>query len=558
MSVDTLENLVHTPLAKALGWTLFHSLWQGAAVAILLLCVLAIARSARARYAAACLAMLAIALGSAFTFTRVMPQKRGLGTSVIRTIPGAPVAAETRFARDLTRTDPADVVPWLTPFWIAGVIVFQLRALASWTSARRLRTRGTCLAPDEWQIALARLQAKLRLSKTVALLESAVAEVPVVIGWLRPVILVPIGMFAGMSPGQVEALLMHELAHVRRHDYLVNLLQTAVEGFLFYHPAVWWISSVIRTERENCCDDLVVATNGNAPDYAAALTSLEETRHRANEAVVASTGGSLMKRIRRLLYPRESPRAVLAPAVSAGILTVTAAFALVAWQAPQTQPAALNSASGQLKPLRADKETAKLVTQSPERRNPSPTLLAAIPSVAAALPIMSWQTSQAPRNELETPWKKWLNEDVVYIITDEERKAFKALQTDEERAQFVEQFWGRRNPTPGSPDNAFKTEQYRRIAYANAHFGSKSSIPGWKNDRGRIYIMFGPPDEIDSHPTPASQNEFPFEDWRYRWIEGIGANVVIEFVDSGNNGEYHMTMDPNGPGRGAQYVPRPQ
>ncbi len=158
------------------------------------------------------------------------------------------------------------------------------------------------------------------------------------------------------------------------------------------------------------------------------------------------------------------------------------------------------------------------------------------------------------RKELETPWKKWLNEDVTYIITDEERKAFKDLQTDEERESFVEQFWLRRDPTPDTEENEFKEEHYRRIAYANDHYGS--GIPGWKTDRGRIYIMYGPPDEIDSHPSGGTYERpieegggetstYPFEDWRYRYIEGIGNNVNIEFVDTTMSGEYHMTMDPS-------------
>jgi GWxTD domain-containing protein len=160
----------------------------------------------------------------------------------------------------------------------------------------------------------------------------------------------------------------------------------------------------------------------------------------------------------------------------------------------------------------------------------------------------------ALKKELETPWKKWLNEDVTYIITDEERKAFKQLSTDEERESFVEQFWLRRDPTPDSIENEYKEEHYRRIAYANEHYAS--GAPGWKMDRGRIYITFGPPDEIDSHPSGGTYERptaegggetttFPFEDWRYRYIEGIGNDVNIEFVDTTMTGEYHMTMDPS-------------
>jgi GWxTD domain-containing protein len=158
------------------------------------------------------------------------------------------------------------------------------------------------------------------------------------------------------------------------------------------------------------------------------------------------------------------------------------------------------------------------------------------------------------RKELLGPYKKWLSEDVGYIITDEERKAFNNLSTDEEREQFIEQFWLRRDPTPDTQENEYKEEHYRRIAYANERFAS--GIPGWKTDRGRIYIVYGPPDEIESHPSGGTYERpyeegggttstYPFEQWRYRYIEGVGTDVIIEFVDPTMTGEYHMTMDPS-------------
>ncbi|MBI3896190.1 MAG: GWxTD domain-containing protein, partial [Acidobacteria bacterium] len=158
------------------------------------------------------------------------------------------------------------------------------------------------------------------------------------------------------------------------------------------------------------------------------------------------------------------------------------------------------------------------------------------------------------RKELEGAFRKWLQDDVGYIITDEEKTAFKRLQNDEEREQFIEQFWLRRDPDPESPDNEYREEHYRRIAYANEHFAS--GIPGWKADRGRIYIMYGPPDEIDAHPTGGhydrpmeegggSTSTYPFEKWRYRYLEGVGQNIELEFVDPTMTGEYRLTMDPS-------------
>jgi len=160
---------------------------------------------------------------------------------------------------------------------------------------------------------------------------------------------------------------------------------------------------------------------------------------------------------------------------------------------------------------------------------------------------------KALRNEMETPYKKWLSEEVPYIITDPERATFKKLATDDEREAFIEDFWERRNPNQGSPENEYKEEYYRRIAYANEHYAS--GIPGWKTDRGRIYIMYGPPDETDTHPSGGSYERpdsegggetstYPFEQWRYRYIDGIGNNIILEFVDTTMTGEYHLTMDP--------------
>src|SRR5271169_3226152 len=162
------------------------------------------------------------------------------------------------------------------------------------------------------------------------------------------------------------------------------------------------------------------------------------------------------------------------------------------------------------------------------------------------------KNAKALKQELSKPYKKWLDEDVIYIITDEERQAFRQLSNDEERDNFIEAFWQRRDPTPDTEENEYKEEHYQRIAYANEHFAA--GVPGWKTDRGRIYIVFGKADEVESHPSGGSYERpieegggetstFPFEDWRYRYIEGIGQEVIIEFVDTCMCNEFHMTMD---------------
>ena len=496
--MSLLEAWVKTPGAAALGWTLVHSLWEGAILALALAVALCFLRSSRARYAAGCLAMLGLLVALGFTFTRVAPQQRIHRITRVRplSIPPAGEIADFQWLAAKTR-GAADYLPWLAPFWIAGVLIFHLRSVTSWIAARRLRRIGVCCAPDPWQGRLDRLGAQLRLSRPISLLESCLAEAPVVIGYIRPVILMPVGLLAGLPAGQIEAILLHELAHIRRYDYLANLLQIFVEGLLFYHPAVWWISGVIRAERENCCDDLVVAVRGEAFEYATALAALEQ--YRGPRQALAANAGSLVKRIRRLLAQREErPSAALTPVFAAAILTITVVTALTAWQS---------------------------------------------------------KPNQQLHAELETPYQKWVNEDVLYIITDDEKQAFNLLATDEEREKFIEQFWLRRDPTPPTPYNEFKAEHYRRVAYTNERFGI-STLAGWKTDRGRIYITFGPPDEIDSHAA-AGATSLPFERWRYRWIEGIGNDVTIEFVDRTGTGDYAMTMDPLRKGSPATPQPDP-
>jgi GWxTD domain-containing protein len=188
-----------------------------------------------------------------------------------------------------------------------------------------------------------------------------------------------------------------------------------------------------------------------------------------------------------------------------------------------TDPAASDQASQEVDPLK------KPLTQKQKKKN-----------------------EKALKQELRGPYKKWLDEDVAWIITDEERQAFRQLSNDEERDQFIEAFWQRRDPTPDTEENEYKEEHYQRIAYANEHFAA--GIPGWKSDRGRIYIMYGKADEVESHPSGGtyerpmeegggSTSTFPFEQWRYRYLEGIGQEVIIEFVDTCMCGDYHMTMD---------------
>ena len=586
-----LELWTQTPLAKALGWTLLHSLWQGAAVALLFAAALSTLRSARARYAAACFALAAILASFTFTLAHLWPAHVVTGGphGVIPPPPQLdPLIPDTTYS---SAFHAADLLPWLAPFWMLGVLTFHLRALAGWLAARRLRRSGVCCAETCWTARLNQLAKRIRVSRPVVLFESSLADAPVVIGYLRPIILMPVGLLAGLSVAQVEAILAHELAHIRRQDYLVNLVQTFIEGLLFYHPAVWWISHIIRAERENCCDDLAVALSGNAREYAAALTALEQNRFNARELALAATGGSLVKRIRRILNQPQRSRVRIAPLSSAIVVILATAAGLAAWQStplPQTHaqtqapaaapviaPLATAAVDAQATlPVTTKQDTKSLAVQEHMELVRQVDALAQRAKAARKQTAeqMRWtasaamQDQTAARPQLYKKWlkedaahiisdqyKKWLNEDVAYIISDQERKDFKAIETDEQRETFIEQFWQKRDPTPGTPENEYKQEHYRRIAYANEHFASY--VPGWKTDRGRIYITFGPPDEIEDHasggfyerpPSEGGGNTLtvPFQQWRYRYLEGVGNNIIIEFVDPTNTHEFRMTTDP--------------
>lgn len=485
-----LDLVAGTPISEALGWALVHSVWEGAVIAAALGAVLLLIRSPRTRYAAGCFALLAALVSFAITLIHFLPENARTLHAPLKAIP-APWRVLATIDNRRAFPDLATLIPWFAPLWLAGVCLFYLRYTAGWVSSFRLRRRGVCRAPDSWQRCAERLALELKVARPVVLLESLLADTPVVIGHLRPVILVPLGLLAHMPPDHVEAILLHELAHISRSDYLMNICQRLVEGLLFYHPAVWWISRVVRTERENCCDDAVIASRGDAYGYAVALTSLEQKRLEqqwpAQQVAVAATGGNLMKRIKRLLYPK-GPCGLWAPVLAAIIFMASATVAIAAWHMNSDPPAVAGQSS----------------------------------------------------NRVETPWQKWLDQDVVYIISDEERAAFEGLKTDEERQHFIEQFWSRRNPTPGTPENEFKKEHYRRIAYANDHFRTASGTTGWRTDRGRMYIVYGPPDEIDSHVNGSAKIPHPFESWGYRHVDGLGDNLFLTFVDQAGHGDYKL------------------
>jgi GWxTD domain-containing protein len=495
----------------ALSAALLHFVWQGALIALALAVALNVARASttRARYALSCGALLLMALSFCATFLWMLPPSSYDSADQ----PGSRLTAPTVAIHALPTADgqPYSSAPaWIVPVWIVGVALFYSYRIAGWFAAQRLRRSGVCLAPESWQKRVHELSRRIRLSRPVVLLESTLAQTPLTLGMLRPVILVPLGLLAGLPAAQIEAVLLHELAHIRRHDYLVNLAQSVIEGLLFYHPAVWWVSHRIRAEREFCCDDLVVAATNDAGSYVRALSALEHHRDLANQAALAATSGPLVLRVRRLLGRSAAPRAVSGSVL--GLLALATCAALVAWQpepAPVPEPIPVPAPAPKPEPVPAPQ-----AQQAPQDR---------------------------PRAELETPYRRWLDTEVLYVITPEERDAFLALITDDERQKFIEQFWQRRDPTPGSEQNEFREEHYRRIAWANDQF-SFGQTPGWRAIRGAFYIAFGPPDRIVSATDPE-----PTEQWEYKYIEGLGSDVRASFILDIASGDYRLRIPISAP-----------
>jgi beta-lactamase regulating signal transducer with metallopeptidase domain len=296
---------------NALGWTLLHFLWQGALIAGLLAAALALLRQAgsRARYAASCAAILLMLISAVATFLSLrfagaLPDHAA--PRLVKAAISIPMRGIDVNASADTGTEIAGYLPALVWAWLAGVVAFGIRSIGGWALAVRFARSHTSRADAVWEERLAALAKRLRISKPVRLAISGLAQVPAVVGWLRPIVLVPASVFTGLAPEQIDALLAHELAHVRRHDYLINLLQTAAETLFFYHPAVWWVSRKIREERENCCDDLAVEICGSKIAYVRALTDLEQTRRTTPRLAMAADGGSLLKRAQRLLRVKQS------------------------------------------------------------------------------------------------------------------------------------------------------------------------------------------------------------------------------------------------------------
>ncbi len=302
-------------LVQATAATLVHFFWQGWIVAALY----AVARnwpgrtrSAHFRYLLGCAAMGAMAIAPIATFIILTsPSSTRTTIGVIGSLASSRIATNTHWfataAADSNRIWLHGVPTWIVFAWLAGSLGFYARFLGGWAVAMRLRSIQVRPAPSEWQLHLDRIRTRLRISRPVCLVVSGAVQVPTVVGYLRPLVLVPVGALTGLSPDLLESLLIHELAHIRRNDYLVGILQSLVEAALFYHPAVWWVSGHLREERELCCDDVAAAACGDPVTYARALAELESYRPAHLRPALGANGASLSRRVARLLNQEPPP-----------------------------------------------------------------------------------------------------------------------------------------------------------------------------------------------------------------------------------------------------------
>ena len=301
------------------GWALLHFVWQGALLGLAVAVVLWLCRrrSANARYAVASGGLAALLAAPVVTAAVLWQAARGTDSFIYpdRTATRTP-GNGSNGGHALVARDPmyafharlAAALPGVVAVWLAGVSLLLVRMGGGLWRVRRLHEAGLAAPASRWQEVAAQLASRLGLPDAVRVVESRLVGTPTVVGWMRPIILLPVAALTNLTPAQVEAILAHELAHIRRHDYLVNLLQSLGETVLFYHPAVWWVSGRIRAEREHCCDDVALVICSDRVGYASALTALEEWRGRDAPPVVAATDGPLSGRVRRILERPPEPR----------------------------------------------------------------------------------------------------------------------------------------------------------------------------------------------------------------------------------------------------------
>ncbi len=313
--MNFLNQYLPEELVNALGRMIFHSFWQGAVIAFVLGLILFLSskKSAHFRYIISFAAIILFVASCAVTFS-IEYKTNSVSIAAPADQPTFVSAADKFFVNPISGTESETTIwdsinsyfnqnlPLFVMLWLSGLFLFSLRFIGSVLFVQKIRTRGINELDIEWLYRSREIGKKLGIKKFVAVFESINVKVPLAIGYIKPIVLLPLGMINGLPYTQVEALIAHELAHIKRYDFVINLIQTLVETIFFYHPAVWWISNQIREERENCCDDITVSVCGNSLAYSKALYNLLQIQHNYPELALAASGkvNQLLRRIKRM------------------------------------------------------------------------------------------------------------------------------------------------------------------------------------------------------------------------------------------------------------------
>ena len=352
---------------------------------------------------------------------------------------------------------------------------------------------------------------------------------------------------------QQEAVLLHESCHVRRRDFYVHLIAGLHRAVFWFSPMAWWLQNRLVDLAESICDDAALRKVEDRVSYAEVLVKFAAEGAGARMfGMSMARGKTLGRRVERVMSETavHRPASVVSRLLIVLLLVPVGGLAAGAWAAQARV----------VEPLKVRFQVAG---------QPAPTTAPSVPTQQPATPRQSVTPARvgAPSQVQETGnfLAKWPEREVPYIISPAERAAFETLKTDEEREAFIDTFWRLRDPSPGTVDNEFRDEYYRRIVYANDRFTARTGVPGWQSDRGRILIQLGKPDELENHSQATLEldratgrviNTFPSEAWRYKLVEGLGQNQVFVFVDSTGDGSYRLQSDPAGKGGVIPVPPR--
>ncbi|QIF02651.1 penicillin-binding transpeptidase domain-containing protein [Roseimicrobium sp. ORNL1] len=496
-----LDQLTQSEVVHAISLVLAHSLWQGAVVAVVLAFLLRQMRrsTAQARYIVSCVGMLVLIAWPLVTFWQVNEGKSDVVRAPWPQAAGAPSFEQglqsprtpdaSRVTSSISSTvQQSTATPrteatiswqsWTILLWLTGMSLLSLWHLMGWIGLQRLRHRATTTLTGELASTASRLARQMKLPSSIRVCWSARVTGAISFGWLRPIVLLPASMATGFSAREIEMILAHEFAHLRRHDYLMNLLQSAVETLLFYHPAVWWIGRQIRREREHACDDIAVRVTGDARTYAQALVRLAESATLFSEdtprlAMAAGAAGGLRQRIERLIRPGAASSSAIALRPVSGIITL--ALMLLFMGAPDAArplQAQENAAHGPRGSIRDRNGVLLAVTDRPDRQiifNLEKVVDAWRAKPGREVPLVTYTRSKADGTigDVQEPDIVYLFQQLVLPVL-EEHKLPRELDAEAMRSHYREHRGGR----PFAYAKELPEDQLREAASV------KSSVPG--------------------------------------------------------------------------------